>query len=80
MAADTLTTVYMALIAFAVVYQFGLLYGGMWYTRKTTVQCPRCGVYISKYRIETHECHPSLVGYGDDEGDRGGKLGRVYRS
>lgn len=78
MASDTITTLYMGLIAFAVIYQFGLLYGGMWYTRKTTVQCPRCDVYISKYRIETHECHPSLV--GNDEDDRSGGLGQVYRS
>ncbi len=67
MVSETFANVYLGIIFAAVVYQFGLLYGGIWYTRQTTVQCPKCGIYISKYRIETHQCHPSLVG---DDADR----------
>lgn len=44
----------------------GLLDGGIWYTNRVTVQCPRCGIKYSKYRVENHECPPSLVGDGDE--------------
>lgn len=47
-------------------YLVVLLYGGMWYTDKRTVQCPVCGVKYAKYRVEAHECHPALVGEADD--------------
>lgn len=78
MASETFANLYLGIIFAAVVYQFGLLYGGMWYTRQTTVQCPKCGVYISKYRIETHQCHPSLVG-DEADGAGGGMPRRAYR-
>ena len=64
---DWAADAYLFIIFADVFYLFALLFGGVYYTRKTTVQCPRCGIRISKYRIETHQCHPGLVGY---QGDR----------
>ncbi|MFB6304586.1 MAG: hypothetical protein ABEH47_05425 [Haloferacaceae archaeon] len=54
-------TVYLGIMFLNFVYMVGLLYGGIWYTRQTTVECPECGVRYPKYRIDSHECHPSLV-------------------
>lgn len=42
-------------------YMIGLLYGGMWYTKRTTVKCPQCGIRFPKYRVENHQCHPALL-------------------
>ena len=52
---------YLAIMFLNFLYMVGLLYGGIWYTRRTTVECPRCGVRYAKYRVGQHECHPSLV-------------------
>ena len=57
--------VYVTIIFLNFGYLAVLLYGGVWYTNKRTVQCPRCGVKFAKYRVENHECHPGLVGEDD---------------
>jgi hypothetical protein len=53
--------VYLTVLFLNFLYLIGLLYGGIWYTNRVTVQCPRCGIKYSKYSIENHECPPSLV-------------------
>jgi hypothetical protein len=63
---NTFAEVYLAIMFLNVLYLIGLLFGGMWYTDRMTVQCPRCGVKFSKYRVENHECPPSLVGKHDE--------------
>ena len=64
--ANDFATVYLTIMFLNFVYLIVLLYGGIWYTNQRTVKCPRCGVKYSKFRIEGHECHPSLVGERDD--------------
>ena len=59
--ATEFATAYLGIMFLNFFYLIVLLYGGMWYTNQRTVTCPRCGVKYSKYRIEDHECHPSLV-------------------
>lgn len=59
---STFADVYLAIMFLNFLYLVTLLFGGIWYTNKVTVQCPRCGVKYSKYRVENHECPPSLVG------------------
>lgn len=59
--------VYVTVLFLIILYQVGFLVGGVWYTNKRTVQCPHCGVKYAKYRVEEHQCHPSLVGRRDDD-------------
>ncbi|NHN57618.1 MULTISPECIES: hypothetical protein [Halorussus] len=55
-------TVYLSILSPNFLYLVGLLYGGIWYANRVTVQCPRCGIKYAKYRAGNHECPPSLVG------------------
>ncbi|UPV98888.1 hypothetical protein M0R88_10125 [Halorussus gelatinilyticus] len=59
-------SVYLGILFVNFLYLVVLLYGGIWYTNRVTVQCPRCGIKYSKYRVENHECPPSLVGDSED--------------
>lgn len=59
--ANEYAKIYLGIMFANIVYLFVLLYGGMWYTNKNTVKCPECGVRYSKYRIESHRCHPALI-------------------
>ena len=61
----TWADVYLAVMFLNFLYLVVLLFGGIWYTNKVTVQCPRCGIKYSKYRVENHQCPPALIADGE---------------
>ena len=63
--ANEFANVYLTILFLNFLYLVFLLYGGIWYTNRVTVQCPECGIKYSKYRAGNHECPPSLVGGSD---------------
>lgn len=58
--------VYRTILFLNILYLIVLLYGGIWYTNRQTVECPRCGVKYSESRFGSHTCHPSLLGDDTD--------------